>query len=517
MNKMTPEQVATQIIDFYNEYDLRIAGKINNQTAYQLIETIEKRYQTDSIRLVDGTRIWNLLRIFLYSNFQKFGNSSPQKTIRSTSMKSILSLFKESFLPLHLPHNIPVWGFSSSESRKLYNETYYDIYLDPLYEVLGDNLAVFEWPETSGYRRIYDHPVFSRHHVPMHIPLWSKTFWNVLFNKLTGHAHYTLESESVLLDIIDYVSTTASVDKTKLKKDIDDFITVFVSIKYFLHRLLKKNKPQAVLIRCGYGRFPMALSQACRELQIRSIEVQHGLITIFLPAYRRATPTENKDCVPEYFLAHGDMYADMVKKGNLFDTEKVFSTGYPYLEKKQLEKKENHELKQTFSRYPRNLLFTSQWIIAEDTRQFVTKVADLLEKQQLDIGLLFKPHPYDKTDYSEMKNHTRITLVDKYEDTFKLFAIADLHSTVYSTSGLEAMEFAVPNIFVDLYGIVKIKDNPFIVTSPEAFVSSMQTILSDYETLSRETKEIADLFFTKNPEKHFAKFFIEVCRITNVP
>jgi hypothetical protein len=517
MKKTTPEQLASQIINFYNEYDLKIAGKINNQTAYQLIETIEKRYQTDTIRLSDGTRIWNLLRIFLYSNFQKLGDSTTPKNLSTNSLKSILSLFKESFIPLHLPQNIPVWGFSSSESRKLYNNTYYDIYLDPLYEVLGENLAVFEWPEKTGYRRPYNHPVYSRHHIPMHIPLWSKTFWDILFNKLTGHKNYTLESEDILQEIIEYISTTASVDKTKLRKDIYDFITIFVSIKYFLHDLLKKNKPQAILIRCGYGRFPMALSQACRELHIQSIELQHGLITIFLPAYRRATPTENKDCVPEYFLAHGDVYANMVKNGNLFDKDKVFSTGYPYLEKKLSEKKENQVLKQSFSRFPKNLLFTSQWIIAADTQQFVVKVADLLEKQQLDIGILFKPHPYDRNDYSEMRNHHRIVLIDKYEDTFKLFAIADMHSTVYSTSGLEAMAFAVPNIFIDLYDIVHIKGNPYIVTSPDEFVSSMQTILSNYEAISRETKEIADFFFTKNPEQHFAKFFTDVCSLAKIP
>jgi hypothetical protein len=309
MEKNTPEQLASQIMAFYNEYDLRVSGKINNLTAYQLIETIEQKFKTDSLRLSDGTRIWNLLRVFLYSNFQKLGEQTIKKKLSKTTIKSIISLFKESFVPLRLPKNITVCGFSSGESRKLYNDTYYDIYLDPLYEILGDNLAVFEWPETSGYRRKYDHPIFSRHHVPMHIPLFTKTFWNLLFSKLTGRKNFTLESEEVLQDIIEYISTTASVDKDKLTNDIYDFIAVFIHIKHFLYNILNKIKPKAVIIRCGYGRFPMALSQACRELGIPPIELQHGLITAYLPAYRRATPTQNKDCIPEYLLAHGEIYA----------------------------------------------------------------------------------------------------------------------------------------------------------------------------------------------------------------
>ncbi len=106
MKKTTTEQLASQIISFYNEYDLRISGKINNQTAYQLIETIEQKYQTDTIRLSDGTRLWNLLRIFLYSNFQKLDEQTTQKKLSKNNIQSVLSLFKESFIPLHLPENI---------------------------------------------------------------------------------------------------------------------------------------------------------------------------------------------------------------------------------------------------------------------------------------------------------------------------------------------------------------------------------------------------------------------------
>ena len=375
IEKTTPEQLASQIINFYNEYDLKVSGKINNQTAYQLIETIEQKYQTDTIRLSDGTRIWNLLRIFLYSNFQKIDTQTTQKKLSKNNLKSILSIFKESFQPLHLPKNITVCGFSSSESRKLYNNTYYDIYLDPLYEILGDKLAVFEWPETTGYRRTYDHPVFSKHYVPMHFPLWSKTFWELLANKLTGRRNFTLESEDVLKEIIGFISTTASVDKTRLTKDINDFISVFVSLKKFLYDILETMKPKAVLIRCGYGRFPMALSQACRELHIPPIEIQHGLITAFLPAYRRTTPTTNTDCIPEYLLTQGEIYTKLVQDGNLFEKNKVISVGYPYLRQTLDAGNKPSGTRQTVSRFPQNILFTSQWILASEIQDFILKVA----------------------------------------------------------------------------------------------------------------------------------------------
>jgi hypothetical protein len=510
MKQNTTEQLAQKIISFYNEYDLRVSGKINNQTAYQLIETIEQQFNTDAIRLSDGTRVWNLLRIFLYSYFQQLHQKSSQKKLSKSSIESILSLFKESFLPLNLPDTIKVCGFSSGESRKLYNNTYYDIYLDPLYDIFGDNLAVFEWPETTGQRRTYDHPVYSRHHVPMHIPLWTKTFWDLLSNKLTGRKNYTIKSEEILHQLIDFISTIASIDKDQLTKDIIDFITVFTAIKHYLSGILKKIKPQAVLIRCGYGRFPMALAQACRELQIPAIELQHGLITAYLPAYRRATPTTNKDCLPQYLLAQGEIYADLVRHGNLFDAEKVISTGYPYLQQTLVEKKAIPIKKEMYSPFPRNILFTSQWIIAAEIQKFVLSVADQLQQTTSDIGILFKPHPYDKKDYTSIQKNKHIILIDKYEDTFKLFNIADIHSTVYSTSGLEAMAFGTPNIFVDIYNMTDPPILPYIVHTPLQFIESIHTIFTHYTDLVTETKAVADLFFTPNPKQRFKNFFTDL-------
>jgi hypothetical protein len=507
MNNNMVEQLAHHIITFYNEYDLRVSGKINNLTAFQLIETIEEKFDTDAITLSDGTKLWNLVRVFLYSNFQKLGEQATSKKSHMPSLKPVLSIIKESLQPLKLSRKGAICGFSSSESRKLYNETYYDIYLDPLYEILGDRLTVFEWPETTGARRNYDRPVYSRHYVPMHIPITSKAFWTLLLHQLARRRAYTIRGERILKDILAFISTTASVDQERLTADLYDFFTVFVAIKQLLSSVLQRVRPQAVLIRCGYGRFPMALSQACHEQAIPSIELQHGLITAYLPAYRRVTPTSNRDCIPDFLLAQGDIYASLVREGNLFDPTKVMSTGYPYLEKKLSEKQENKKLKQAFSPFQWNLLFTSQWIVAAEIQRFIVSAADILEQQQLDVGILFKPHPYDRNDYTELKQHRCLRLIDKYEDTFKLFAIADIHSTVYSTSGLEAMAFAVPNIFVDIYKLIQETNTPYIVSTPETFVHSIHTILSSYEESSKETRAVADLFFTPSPNQHFTEFF----------
>jgi CDP-glycerol glycerophosphotransferase (TagB/SpsB family) len=199
----------------------------------------------------------------------------------------------------------------------------------------------------------------------------------------------------------------------------------------------------------------------------------------------------------------------MVRNGNLFDPHKVISTGYPYLQQALQENKTTPVLKQSFSPFPHNILFTSQWIVASEIKDFISKVATNLEQSHRDVGIFFKPHPYDKNDYSDLKKYNHILLIDKYEDIFKLFTIADIHSTVYSTSGIEAMAFGTPNIFVDISHLIPNPETQYIVATPVQFVESVNTILSHYQDAVSETKAVADLFFTPSPEKHFITFFTD--------
>jgi len=491
---------------FYDVYDLKVSGKIHDQTAYQLIEDLEAKYDVDSIRLADGTRLWNLIRVFLYSNYQRLGEQTSSGTFSMQTLRTFLATFKEGLQPLRIPKT-PVWGFSSGESRKHYHDTYYDIYLDPLYDVLDDHLTVLEWPQTSGIRRKYDHPVYSRHYVPMHIPVWTKTFWDLFYYELRRRPAFTIHGTPVLNQVIDHISTTAEVDHTHLKNDLQDFIAVFVAIKDLLTTTLAYGKPKMVLIRCGYGRFPQALAQACRQLNIPSVEIQHGLITRYLPAYRRTQPTDNHDCIPEYLLAHGTIFADLVRTGHLFTPDNVTATGYPYLTKKLQETTQDATLKTQYTTHKRAILVTSQWIVAQEVQDFITTAADGLHHENLDIGILFKPHPYDKTNYQNWQHPPNVTLVNKYDDTFRLFSFADLHATVYSTSGLEAMAFGTPNIFLDILHLTTPTDTPYIAATPEAFIKSTKKIFADYPAAVQETKQIASLFFTPDPNKHFQEFF----------
>ncbi|MGF3585190.1 MAG: hypothetical protein ACQXXD_05685 [Thermoplasmatota archaeon] len=314
MIKNQTDELTYQTISYYSNYGLHVAAKINNLTAYGLTQTIEKNYPVDAIKFSDGTRIWNLIRIYIYTNLPEVLKQKEGANPRF----SPLSLLKEGITPLKIPkiHN-PIYGFSSGASRKYYKDTFYDIYLDPIYDILKDQLIIFEWPEYRGSHRYYTDKPYSKHYIPFHIPIYTSTFWELFSYKLTGHTSFTIEHEDILQEIIEFISTTVHAEKKKINNGIYDFITVFFILKKLFSNILKKMSPKAILIRCGYGRFPMALAQACRELHIPSIELQHGIITSSHSAYIRTTPSDNHDCIPEYLLTYGDVFTDMVKKEHL--------------------------------------------------------------------------------------------------------------------------------------------------------------------------------------------------------
>lgn len=503
---ITIEEEAKQIIEYYNTYSLHVAGNINDTSAAALIENIEKEYDVDSIQLSDGTKIWNLVRIFIRDELSKL----EKKQAKESPRLSLLALIKESILPLSLPAgNGMVCGFSSTESRKEVKGKYYDMYLDPLYEILDDTFAVFEWPSESGRRRKYKSGVYSKTYIPMHIPLYTKAFWNILFYKISKRKRFEILSEKTLTQIIEVMSGASNVEKTAVKNKMYEFITIFYYIKQFLYSILVKIKPKAVLIRCGYGRFPMALSQACRELNIPSIELQHGLITSNHPAYTKMTPSKNRDCTPEYLLTHGDVFSNLVQHGGLFEKNKVVSVGFPFLEKRKEEmRKKDHEQKRSVFKY--SILFTSQWIAADEIQAFITKSAQRLQKTDEKIGIIFKPHPYDNRDYSPLEHYKNITLADKYADIFTIFPSVDIHATVYSISGLEAMTFGKPNLFVDIQNISGIDNSSIVVHSPEEFINATKEILAEYECAVENANGLSDIFFKREALKNMKKFFTAI-------
>jgi len=470
---------------------------------YKIINELEQKFPVDSIQLSDGTKIWNLLRIILFYYPQQRNIESFKSQIRSR-----LNLIAESLTSLKYPQHNDYCGFSHSDCRRLRNGKYYDIYMDPLYDILGDKLTVFEWPDEQGYRRKYHNNIYSKSYVKMHFPIFSKAFWNILLYRVFRKKQYEISGEDILEKIITSLSKKYKTDEKRLRKNVNESIAVFVVVKKFLKKILKKIRPKAVFIRCGYGRFHMALSQACRELNIPSIELQHGMITDFPkyhPGYVKTNKSKTKDCVPEYLFTYGDYFTKIVKKGNLLDPEKVITIGFLHLEdiKSKLLQIDEKTL-QFQKKYSKTILFTPEYSqhLAPLVETFTKDLTKKISEKKIDVGIVFKPHPLDKKDWSYLEKLQNIHVVDRHQDTYELIKISNVHSTIYSTCALEALAFNVPNIIVDLGAgsiadIIDMMDNEatFIAKDVNEYMEKLKMIFSNYKKYSEKAFEKSREYF----------------------
>ena len=266
------------------------------------------------------------------------------------------------------------------------------------------------------------------------------------------HRYVPVVGDRVLRDVVCFMSRNTRVNEACILSGAYKYITVFSDMKRcYKKQFLKKGVQQCVL-SCGYGRLPMAKAQACRELGIPCVEEQHGVITRYLVAYRRAGSAGNYDCVPGFFSAYDEFSAGLVKDGGLFAPENVSVKGHP--------------------RVKRQVLFTGQWIVVDETRVFLSMVADLLPS---DVVLLFKPHPFDVSDYSDLMEKGVVVLERDEADVGVFLRSVDVHATVYSSCGLDALYWGVPVVFVDVCHLVK--PGGCVVDTPQGFVERVLVLV----------------------------------------
>ena len=489
--------------------------ELTHNDIFGLITDFERNYNVDKITLDDGTKIWNLLRVYLY-NYQYV-----KMNFKKQSKSDLFHNLKYSILPLSIPYKkTKICAFSTYRVRRYNGRCYYNRYIDPLYDLINDDITVFEWPHTGKKFLIDKTKICSINYQRIHLSLFTKTFWNILFYRIYKKINFSINNQEILIKILNDFSNKVNIDNNKLKNDVYEHIVFFRYMKKFFIKFISRTNPSAVFMICGYGSRHMALSQVCKEKRIPSIELQHGLLVEHSPFYFKNINSENRDCIPEYLLTFGDIFSNIAKKGGLFNPKNIFTVGYPYLEEikksKPLEKK---EIFYFISNFDYIVLISSQWNFADQIAQFILKVSKALQDKKMNIGLILKPHPKDNKKYDYLSNYKNILLANKHSSVYELFKLVQIHSTIYSTTGIESLAFGKPNIFLNfdtnIKEIFNIVDNKSAFTASNAleYLERLKMITSDYQTISNYSKKRGEDFFKNNVKDNFKEFLDNTCII----
>ena len=249
---------------------------------------------------------------------------------------------------------------------------------------------------------------------------------------------------------------------------------------------LKILRPKVAVFLVSYTRENQI--EACKELGITTVELQHGIIG---EAHMGYNYPEGKKSFPDYLFTFGDYWKESAKFP--IDDEKIVSMGYPYLER-EINRYEDIEPED-------QVLFISQPTIGEE----LSKVALNLSEQDNDYKIVYKLHPkeYDnwRKEYPWLEN-SNIKIVDNdRKSLYKWFAQSKTQVGVNSTALYEGRGMGLETFIMDISGSSIVKN---LFKEENARLVSNAEDLRDNIKLSRSNKN-AEKFFKPSSIENFSE------------
>lgn len=218
----------------------------------------------------------------------------------------------------------------------------------------------------------------------------------------------------------------------------------------YYYKLLKKREPKVLYIVVSYNN--MSLIAAAKDLNIKVIEFQHGVITNYHFAYNFGDPSKDIKYFPDKMLTFGDFWART--KGFPAQTE-IEVYGYPYLNE-QLEIYKGVKKKQN------QVIFISQGTIGRKLANYAFESA----KAMPEYNFIYKLHPGEfdrwKKEYPELIEAAKLNNFQVIDNNnyslYSYLAESEFQVGVYSTAIFEGLALDCKTILYNLAGIEYMED-----------------------------------------------------------
>lgn len=217
-------------------------------------------------------------------------------------------------------------------------------------------------------------------------------------------------------------------------------------LKRDLRKILEKVQPKLLVEAVYYNKRCMALNELAKEMQIPTVELQHGTMHAAHAAYQFAPESGEIRQFPEYvflFSEYWKQYANLP-----LPEHQIKVTGYPYFES-QLRKYTSNIINKEEKK---NIIFISQETIGQKLGQLATELNDLLDQTKYHI--IYKLHP---GEYSGWKNRypelvqKNIEVIDSFEhNVYEYFSKCKIQVGVYSTAIYEGLGFGLTTYIYDV-------------------------------------------------------------------
>jgi hypothetical protein len=447
----------------------------------QIIEHIENNFDVNSV-CYRGLCVWPLIRMELIQQLAVRDRDRFYKLAGYTKGQCHYVLpVLEQFAELKRYRGVDFMFFSqSAEHVTKINHQFYSVYTDPYIEIARDKHSFVKVEMVCRIKET------SPRYIPTVFLKFSKARYDYEFsnNSITNFARL----HEIILSI-----SEVDIDEDKIAYR---FNYVQQYKQYFLE-LLSHVQPRTVVLECYYSMVQMGLIWACRELNITSVELQHGN-SQGCPYYKNwsRVPSNGYEFLPDIFYVWGRTFWDDIAKvqpagctshrpiiGNNLWLSMVS-------QKKWLDK----DFDGVDENFLESLKQKEKVILVPLAARTTSLSAHLLEamKRLPEEWLwLIRHHPMRRGDYGQIGEHLRSNGIYNYEfenasrhPLYLLLQYCDHLVTAVSSSCLEGLLYGVPTTFVAPFAYDHFKEHiemGFFNYVPDSVETLIKFLKQDYD------------------------------------
>jgi hypothetical protein len=440
----------------------------SHKKSFQILDLIEKRLDLSAFK-IQGIDVWPYIRVrFLimyfaqiegklkdesYFNrlFTKFKLFTLNKNLLFSFLKSIFTKFN--FNKLNKKKHLILTDVSSK--RFLFNDSWYDIYTDPLLDDLLENSDDFCILETDN--RFIGSKINFRPSIYIQ-PYIIKIFLISFFKKKPKISQDFLKNYNIYSELLrDFKLDKFKLSLNELRKEF----AFIKNLSLFYSKIINKVKPDLISMIQYSGYHGSALCYSANKLNISSLDIQHGVQGDLHPTYHFTNfPKSGYNVFPRKFLVWSNHEKDILDKS--FDnSNSAIISGNLLLNKF----KSQTNLSKSFDKIFKNKFesFLSKKFILISLvwgEGFPYLIKDLITKSSSDYFFLVRIHPStNKMEYKkllrEFSQINKLKFEYIYSTKLPLHTIlrnVSFHVTSVSSVVIEALEFNVKSIVFSIRG-----------------------------------------------------------------
>ncbi|MHA1853432.1 MAG: hypothetical protein ACTSUF_07960 [Candidatus Heimdallarchaeaceae archaeon] len=467
------------------------SNHLSLKTLYNAFLEMEETFDLFS-KEINGVLFWERIRFNIFQIIAKavLYKTIPERDSLSSKVKNYLLKVKNYLVTLVRIDRNPFFVkqkdiiFFTNSRRKLGdNNKWWDLYTDYFVDLLP--YSSFNLEKDFEFR--YYAPTQTKN-------VRYFTFIEMIarFQKALKIKRVTFtEDEKEFLEVL----SREIFNKFKVKIDLVEYVYgVLLKRELYLplfKRLLRKIKPKLAIVVCSYGK--ETFIEACRNLNIIVVELQHGVITKYHVGYSFERPNARKTLFPDYFLSFGQYWKESINYP--IPKNKIINVGFPALEKLKMQYKNTVKRKQ--------IVFVSQLTIGKQLSKFAV---ELHKTPNFPYHIVYKLHPTEtstwKQKYPELLE-SGIEVIDHTgKDLYQLFAESEIQIGVYSTAIFEGLCFNLKTFLLDIPGIEYMED--LLKWQFAHKISSVKELIKHIE--APQTKSLdTEVFFKSNAVTNIIK------------